>query len=144
MGLVTSTAVWVRKRALSILRIGCDVASATVAGFAALVVGDRYIGHATWRATVVSPRIPAVRMGDTIDHRWAVADGIVAVQIRIVVAATTVIVVAVTPRIVAPARVVRVDEDGGGKRVISVGGTISWTVRATYGRSVVWFIGAGI
>ena len=144
MGLVTSAAVWARNRAWSISRTGSDVASATVAGLTALVVGDRHVGHATWWATVVSSWIPTVRMGDAIDHRWAVAGGIVAVQIRIIVAATTVVVVAVTNRIVAPARVSGVDEDGGGKRVISVGGTISWTVGATYGRGVGGFVGAGI
>jgi phage baseplate assembly protein gpV len=83
-------------------------------------------------------------MGDAIDHRWAVAGGIVAIQIRIIVAATTVVVVAVTTRIVAPARVAGVDEDGGGKRVVTVGGCISWTVDATDARGVVGFVGAGI
>lgn len=143
-GLVTSAAVWAHNRAWSISRTGCDVASATVAGLAALVVGDRHVGHTTWWATVVSSWIPTIRMGDAIDHRWAVAGGIVAIQIRIIVAATTVVVVAVTTRIVAPARVAGVDEDGGGKRVVTVGGCISWTVDATDARGVVGFVGAGI
>jgi hypothetical protein len=66
-------------------------------------------------------------MGNSIEGVRAVAHGIVAVEIRVVVTAAAVIVVAIGVRVITPARIAGADKEGGGEIAPAVSITVSVT-----------------
>ena len=78
------------------------------------------------------------------DDWWPVADGIVAVEVRVVIATAMIVVVAVTIGVVSPAWIARADKYRSGKvaATIAVAITITGTVGAAY-RGGIGVVGAG-
>ncbi len=122
------------------------VVAVPVGGFAIAVIRDLPVVIISGRRAIAVTGPPAVRVGDSINHRRAVADRIVAVQVRVVVATALIVVVAVAVGIVAPAGVPGTHEHGGAERASAVAVTIAITAAVGApdgGRGVIGVVGAG-
>jgi hypothetical protein len=74
----------------------------------------------------------------SINHHRTIADGVVTVQIRVIIAAGTVIVITVTPWIITPTWVAGSDEERGGEiaAAITIAITVAGTVAGTIAGAV--------
>jgi hypothetical protein len=76
-----------------------------IGGFTIVIVSEGQVIDITrWRAKSMAGT-PAIGVGSADDDRWTVADGVITIQIGIVVAAALIIVIAIAGRIITPPRI---------------------------------------
>ena len=123
-----------------------NVPAATVGGFAVAVVHDRDVADPARRWAIACARAPAVGVDATDEDRWAVADGVESVQVRIVVAAAAVVIIAVGVGVVAPLGIAGADVDrarvAATSAIVAGPGAIAAAVGRTH-RCVVGVVVAG-
>lgn len=88
-----------------------NVSRTTVGGLTVAVIHNRDVAYSSWRRAVSGTRTPTIGVGASGKDRRAIADGVESVQVRIVVTAAVVIVIAVAVWVVAPLRTAGTDKD---------------------------------
>jgi hypothetical protein len=72
------------------------------------------------RPDVIPPGTPAIRVRDPDEYGRTITDGVVAIEVRIVIPPRPVVIIGVTVRIVTPPRIARADEKRSGEMASAV------------------------
>lgn len=124
---VSAAPVLIMLMMLAVVNVSC----ATIGRFAVAIVHNRDVADAAWGWAISCAGSPAVGVDAACKDRRTIADGIESVEVGVVIAAATVVVVAVTVGVIAPLGIAGADENRA--RVTAPPAVMAGTVSSAIG-----------